>query len=63
MRDRMAELARAPKSEKQNASILEVIFAGDYSTFRNQRAFLKKLVETGLVSLDSLPEEYTPSPW
>lgn len=59
----MAYLHQGSKGQRQNASILEVIFAGDYDTFKSQREFLKKLVDTGLVSLDSLPAEVEPSPW
>ncbi|EGO54262.1 hypothetical protein NEUTE1DRAFT_124553 [Neurospora tetrasperma FGSC 2508] len=39
--ERMAQLAQSP--DRRNASILEVILAGNYSTFRNQRAHLEKL--------------------
>ncbi|KAL1881470.1 hypothetical protein VTK73DRAFT_3532 [Phialemonium thermophilum] len=40
---RMQELAALSDSEKRNASILEVVFAGNYSTFRTQRTHLYKL--------------------
>lgn len=59
----MAYLSKASKTERRNASILEVIFAGDYSTFTSSREYLRKLVDTGLVSLDSLPAEVEQSPW
>ncbi|KAK3950281.1 hypothetical protein QBC32DRAFT_18854 [Pseudoneurospora amorphoporcata] len=39
--ERMAQLAHS--SDRRNASILEVILAGNYSSFRNQRAHLEKL--------------------
>ncbi|KAK0628771.1 hypothetical protein B0T17DRAFT_588797 [Bombardia bombarda] len=42
---RMAELAQSPN--RQNASILEVVFAGNYSSFRYQRAHLNKLADSG----------------
>jgi non-canonical poly(A) RNA polymerase PAPD5/7 len=48
LRERMATLAKADKAERQGASILDVIFAGNYSTFRLQREHLAKLDERGL---------------
>lgn len=48
LRARMAELAKADDATKRGASILEVIFAGNYSTFRTQRAHLAALAERGL---------------
>lgn len=41
LRQRMVQLAQS--SDRRNASILEVIMAGNYSSFRNQRAHLEKL--------------------
>jgi non-canonical poly(A) RNA polymerase PAPD5/7 len=48
LRNRMATLAKADKAARQGASILEVIFAGNYSTFRLQREHLAKLDVRGL---------------
>jgi len=48
LRARMAGLARTDNAAKRGASILEVIFGGNYSTFRLQRAHLAKLAERGL---------------
>ena len=48
LRERMVTLAKADKAARQGASILEVIFAGNYSTFRLQREHLAKLDERGL---------------
>ena len=44
--ERMLEIRDVP--EKQNASMLEVILAGNYSSFRLQRDHLQKLFERGL---------------
>jgi hypothetical protein len=44
----MATLTKADKASRQGASILEVIFAGNYCTFRLQREHLLKLDERGL---------------
>ncbi|KAB5566148.1 hypothetical protein GE09DRAFT_1105699 [Coniochaeta sp. 2T2.1] len=47
LRQRMADVAKAGKRGNKK-SILEVIFAGNYSTFRLQREHLAKLAERGL---------------
>ncbi|RFU76929.1 hypothetical protein TARUN_5304, partial [Trichoderma arundinaceum] len=41
LRERMAEVAKAPKS----GGILDVIFKGDYSSFKMQRAYLQQMHE------------------
>jgi non-canonical poly(A) RNA polymerase PAPD5/7 len=55
LRARMAYLGTASASEKKNASILEVIFAGNYSSFRLHREHYAMLAQQGIASLDSLP--------
>lgn len=45
LRERMAYLARASEAERRNASVLQVILAGNYSSFRLQRAHLANLAE------------------
>ncbi len=46
LHDRMEALANM--TDRKNASILEVILAGNYSSFRLQREHLKKLHDRGL---------------
>lgn len=63
LRQRMADLAKADKAAKQGASILEVIFAGNYSTFRLQREHLARLAERGLGPQPEVRKPPKRSPW
>ncbi|OIW24730.1 hypothetical protein CONLIGDRAFT_104829 [Coniochaeta ligniaria NRRL 30616] len=60
---RMADLAKADKTAKRGASILEVLFAGNYSTFRLQREHLAKLAERGLGPQPVARKAAKRSPW
>jgi non-canonical poly(A) RNA polymerase PAPD5/7 len=64
LRARMAYLGAASDREKKNASILEVIFAGNYSSFRLHRDHYAKIARQGIASLDSMPPAPPPrSQW
>jgi non-canonical poly(A) RNA polymerase PAPD5/7 len=64
LRARMAYLSTASDAEKKDASILEVIFAGDYSSFRLHREHYAKLARQGIASLESMPAAPPPrSQW
>ncbi len=41
--DRMHHLSQCTDSDKKNASILSVVFEGDYTTFRLQREYMRKV--------------------
>lgn len=58
--ERMADMCGA--EEKRNMSLLEVLYAGNYSSFRLQRTHLLKLSQTGL-STDGRPTDDAPVQW
>lgn len=40
---RMVEIARLPVNERRGQSVLSIVLEGDYSTYRNQREYLREL--------------------
>ncbi|KAK3332380.1 hypothetical protein B0T19DRAFT_101613 [Cercophora scortea] len=61
--ERMAKVAQLPLPERRHASILDVIFAGNYSSFRNQRVHLEKLFKTGLTPHQPKRRAPVPGRW
>ena len=43
LQKRMIELAKLPADKRRGQSILSVVLEGDYSTYRNQREYLREL--------------------